>query len=160
MEKKAKIDEKEKRLIMIGRSMAGKTTLCQYLVHEELKYHKTQSVQVINDIMIDTPGEFLERTRQRGALLVTAADADYIVFVQQANELGTMFPPGFSSAFGGKTCIGIVSKSDLATEKQIEYAKNMLKMAGAELIFVTSSYEGTGFDELVKYILSKGVKII
>lgn len=36
--------------------MAGKTTLCQVLYHEELKYHKTQTVQLINDSMIDTPG--------------------------------------------------------------------------------------------------------
>ena len=153
------MEEKEKRLIMIGRSLAGKTTLCQYLVHEELNYHKTQSVQIINDIMIDTPGELLERTRQRGALLVTAADADYIVFVQPADEAGTMFPPGFSSAFGGKPCIGIVTKSDLAAKRQIEFAKAMLKTAGAEQVFVTSSYEGTGFDELVQFIIEKGVKL-
>ena len=50
---------KPKRIILIGRSMAGKTTLCQYIRHEDLKYHKTQTVQVINGKMIDTPGEYL-----------------------------------------------------------------------------------------------------
>lgn len=48
--------KQKKRAILIGRSMAGKTTLCQFLYHEELKYHKTQTVQLINDSMIDTPG--------------------------------------------------------------------------------------------------------
>ena len=86
--------KQKKRAILIGRSMAGKTTLCQFLYHEELKYHKTQTVQLINDSMIDTPGEYLERVRMRGALNVTAVDADLIIFVQDAGEGGTMFPPG------------------------------------------------------------------
>lgn len=140
----------KKRLIMIGRSMAGKTTLCQYINHEELKYRKTQTVEIMNQNMIDTPGEYLERTYLRGALTVTAADADFIMLVQQANEAGTMFPPGYASTFA-KPCIGVVTKSDLAGPGQIEDAKKYLKMAGAQQIFVTSSYEGTGFEELLQY---------
>lgn len=53
-------EEKPKRVILIGKSTAGKTTLCQCINHEELKYHKTQTVQIINKNMIDTPGEYLE----------------------------------------------------------------------------------------------------
>lgn len=145
------MEKKLKRVILIGRSMAGKTTLCQYINHEDLKYHKTQTVQVINGSMIDTPGEYLERTYLRGALTVTAVDADLIVLVQQANEGGTMFPPGYSSTFA-KPCIGVVTKSDLAVGHQVEDAKQFLRNAGAKEIFVTSSYEGTGFEELLDYL--------
>ncbi|MBS6195921.1 MAG: EutP/PduV family microcompartment system protein [Clostridiales bacterium] len=143
-------EKKPKRIILIGRSMAGKTTLCQYINNEDLKYHKTQTIQIINGNVIDTPGEYLERTYLRGALTVTAVEADLIVLVQQANEEGTMFPPGYSSTFA-KPCIGIVTKSDLATKEQIEDAKKYLTMAGAGEIFVTSSYEGSGFEELARY---------
>ena len=142
---------KPKRIILIGRSMAGKTTLCQYIRHEDLKYHKTQTVQVINGNMIDTPGEYLERTYLRGALTVTAVDADVIVLVQQANEGGTMFPPGYSSTFA-KPCIGVVTKSDLADDRQIEDTKKYLVAAGAKEVFVTRSYEGTGFEALLEYL--------
>lgn len=142
-------DEK-KKVILIGRSMAGKTTLCQYINHEDLDYHKTQTVQLMGGNMIDTPGEYLERGYLRGALTVTAVDADLIILVQQANEEGTMFPPGYASTFA-KPCIGIVTKSDLGNERQIENAKKYLTIAGAKEVFVTSSYEGTGFRELVKY---------
>lgn len=145
------METKPKRIILIGRSMAGKTTLCQYIRHEDLKYHKTQTVQVINGNMIDTSGEYLERTYLRGALTVTAVDADVIVLVQQANEGGTMFPPGYSSTFA-KPCIGVVTKSDLADDKQIEDAKKYLVAAGAKKVFVTSSYEGTGFEALLEYL--------
>ena len=48
------------KIILIGRSMAGKTTLCQYLTNEELRYKKTQTIQVINKTMVDTPGEYFE----------------------------------------------------------------------------------------------------
>ena len=47
-------ERKKKRIILIGRSTAGKTTLCQRLNHEELNYCKTQTVQIINRNMIDT----------------------------------------------------------------------------------------------------------
>ena len=117
------MDQKMKRrIIMIGRSMAGKTTLCQYLSDQQLKYKKTQAVEIINKNMIDTPGEYLERTYMRGALMVSAADAD---------------------------------KSDKATEKQLEDAQKYLKIAGAKEIFVTSSYEGTGFEPFLKYFEDK-----
>lgn len=40
------MDQKMKRrIIMIGRSMAGKTTLCQYLSDQQLKYKKTQALR-------------------------------------------------------------------------------------------------------------------
>lgn len=140
-------ERKTKRIILIGRSTAGKTTLCQYLSHEALRYYKTQTVQVINQTMIDTPGEYLERTCMRGALMVTSTDADLIVLVQDATENGTMFPPAYTSMFA-KPAIGIVTKADLASQDQIEDAKRYLKMAGAQQLFVTSSVAGTGFEEL------------
>ena len=84
--------ERKRRIILIGRSTAGKTTLCQRINHEELQYHKTQTVQIVNQSMIDTPGEYLERRYFRGALMVTAADADTIVLVQDATEKGEHVP--------------------------------------------------------------------
>lgn len=141
-------EQRKKRIILIGRSAAGKTTLCQYLNHEALRYHKTQTVQIINQSMIDTPGEYLERTYLRGALMVTSADADIIVLVQDATENGSMFPPAYTGMFA-KPSVGIVTKCDLATEKQIEDAKSYLRMAGAQKLFVTSSVKAIGFEELL-----------
>ncbi len=140
-----------KRIILIGRTRAGKTTLCQYLNEEDLVYHKTQTVHVVNGCMIDTPGEYLERNHYRGALMVTSADADLILFVQDATEDGTMFPPAYAGSFA-KPVIGIVTKSDIASEKQLEEAKKHLELAGATEIFITSSMAGTGFEEMFHYL--------
>lgn len=144
-------EDKNKKIILIGRSAAGKTTLCQYLSHQALHYHKTQTVQIVNQCMIDTPGEYLERRYMRGALMVTSTDAELIVLVQDATENGTMFPPAYNSMFA-KPMVGIVTKKDLATPEQIEKAKKYLKMAGARKVFVTSSVTGEGFDELVELL--------
>ena len=138
-------------MILIGRSTAGKTTLCQRINNEELRYHKTQTVQIINKSMIDTPGEYLERTGFRGALLVTSTEADVILLVQDATEQGTMFPPMFSSMFV-KPCVGVVTKADLAGEEQVERAKKYLKSAGAGTLYVTSAVTGEGVEELVQQL--------
>ena len=143
--------ERKRRIILIGCSTAGKTTLWQRINHEELQYHKTQTVQIVNQSMIDTPGEYLERRYFRGALMVTAADADTIVLVQDATEKGSMFPPAYSSMFA-KPCVGVVTKSDLASEHEISNARQYLKAAGAGEIFVVSSVTGEGVEALVRHL--------
>lgn len=137
--------------MLVGRSAAGKTTMCQFISHEDLRYHKTQTVQIISDTMIDTPGEYLERRYFRGALQVISTDADIIVMVQDATEDGTMFPPAYSAVYS-KPAVGVVTKSDVATDEQISHAKEYLRMAGAKRIFVTSSVKGTGFQEFLDYL--------
>ena len=143
--------EKRKRIILIGRSTAGKTTLCQRIENRELSYHKTQTVQVINQTMIDTPGEYLERRSFRGALMVTAVEADEVVFVQDATEDGTMFPPSYNSQFA-KPVIGVVTTCDIAQPEQIEKAGKYLRMAGAKQVFNTSSVTGAGMEALLDHL--------
>ena len=43
------------KIMLIGPSAAGKTTLIQRLIDEEIKYDKTQAVEYIGNF-IDTPG--------------------------------------------------------------------------------------------------------
>lgn len=140
-----------KKVILIGRTQAGKTTLCQYISQEDLAYHKTQTVHVVNGNMIDTPGEYLERKQYRGALMVTSVDADVILFVQDPTENGTCFPPAYAGSFA-KPAIGIITKCDIATKEQIEEAEKYLQMAGVKQIFITSSVKGIGFEDLFKYL--------
>ena len=142
-------ERERKRIILIGRSTAGKTTLCQRLNHEELNYCKTQTIQIINRNMIDTPGEYLERRGFRGALMVSSTEADLIIFVQDATENGTMFPPQFGTMFA-KPCVGVVSKIDIATPQQIADAEAFLRAAGAGRIFRISSVTGEGVKALAE----------
>lgn len=145
------------RVIFIGASMAGKTTLTQAMFKEQLRYHKTQTLDVVGGMVIDTPGEYLERGRLRGNLAVAASEADLIVLLQSASADVSYFPPQFASMFA-KPSIGVVTKADIATPEQIEEAKKRLERAGVTRIFVTSAFKGTGVQELLDYIDSFDVK--
>ena len=57
-----------KRLMLIGPSQCGKTSLTQVLRGETLRYQKTQAI-VWTPAAIDTPGEYLENRCLYSALL-------------------------------------------------------------------------------------------
>lgn len=139
------------RVIFIGASRAGKTTLCQALRHEELRYHKTQTISVVGGFIIDTPGEYLERGRMRGALSVAAADAQLVVFLLAAKAAQSFFSPGLASMFN-KPCVGVITKADIASAADIEKARVELERAGAERVFVTSSRTGEGIQAFADYL--------
>ena len=64
-----------KKIILIGRVAAGKTTLTQALRGEEIHYFKTQYVNYL-DTIIDTPGEYTELRQTSGALALYSYEAD------------------------------------------------------------------------------------
>ena len=82
-----------KKIILIGNVACGKTTICQYLNHMEIKYKKTQALEVYNTT-IDTPGEYLENRGYLRSLMVTATETDQVVFVQDASRDQFFFSPG------------------------------------------------------------------
>ena len=137
-----------KRILLIGKSMCGKTTLTQRIPGLDIKYEKTQMLTYSNDIL-DTPGEYMENRMLYKALIVSSYDCDVIGMVQACDEEHNVFPPGFSTAFT-KPVIGIVTKSDLG--RDVKKACEILENAGAEQVFVVSSYENEGIEELVKYL--------
>ena len=137
--------------MLIGKSGAGKTTLVQRLKGEALSYRKTQTVEYHLDF-IDTPGEYLEHRNFYRALIVTAADADLIGLLQGCGDEDIWFPPAFSMTFA-RPVFGIVSKADLAkSERDVRFASEVLKRAGAGRIFVVSAVESTGLEELREYL--------
>lgn len=140
-----------RRVVFIGTVGCGKTTLGQAIHGDEIHYKKTQAVEIIGREILDLPGEFLERVDRRGALMMSTMDAEVIVFIESATEVRTMFPPEYAGSFA-KEVIGVVTKIDLATEKQIETAEKKLRLAGARKLFRVSSVTGTGIKELVDYL--------
>lgn len=137
-----------KKILLIGKSMCGKTTLTQRIHRLDIKYEKTQMLTYSNDIL-DTPGEYMENRMLYKALIVSSYDCDVIGMVQACDEEHNVFPPGFSTAFT-KPVIGIVTKTDLG--KDVKRAREILENAGAERVFAVSSYENEGIEELVKYL--------
>ena len=73
-----------KKVFLMGRSEAGKTSLTQALKGEELHYHKTQYTNS-NDDTIDSPGEYAESKHFSVGLACFSFEADVIAIVQAAN---------------------------------------------------------------------------
>ena len=139
-----------KKIILAGHVACGKTTLCQCLNGMEMKYKKTQALEVINTT-IDTPGEYVERRSLFHALVVTSVEADQVLFVQDASQERFMFAPGQASAFPVPVA-GVVSKADLATPEQIRQAVELLELAGASPVFVVRAHTGEGIDALRAFL--------
>ena len=84
-----------KKLILMGRSESGKTTLKQALNGEKVHYYKTQYVHY-NDVLIDTPGEYAQTKHLGYALALYAYEADVVGLLVAATESYTLFPPNIT----------------------------------------------------------------
>ena len=140
-------------IIFIGSIGAGKTTLSQALLGEGTDYEKTQQVTIRGNAIVDTPGEYLDNFKQRGALMTSAAEAEVIGFVQSAKDVKCMFPPGYAGSFA-KEVIGFVTKTDAATEEEIRTAEKKLRLAGVDesRIFYVSGKEKSGLEPVKEYL--------
>lgn len=137
-----------KKIMLVGKTGSGKTSLTQRLMNQEIDYKKTQAIEFCGGV-IDTPGEYVENRMYYKALIVSACDVDVVALVQDAVAEDSLFPPEFATAFN-KEVIGIVTKIDKASHT--ECAKDYLKRAGAQKIFEISNTEDIGIDELKSYL--------
>ena len=138
-----------KKLILIGRSESGKSTLIQALRGETIHYHKTQYVGY-GDFIIDTPGEYAEDKHLGGALAVYSYEADVIGLVLSATEPYSLFPPCIVG-MATRPVIGIVTKCDHPFADSAQ-AERWLRLAGCEKGFFTSSYDHKGIDAILDYL--------
>ena len=137
------------KLIWIGRSESGKSTLIQALRGETIHYHKTQYVGY-GDFIIDTPGEYAEDKHLGGALAVYSYEADVIGLVLSATEPYSLFPPCIVG-MATRPVIGIVTKCDHPFADSAQ-AERWLRLAGCEKVFFTSSYDHKGIDAILDYL--------
>lgn len=139
-----------KKIIFLGQTGCGKTTLCQKLNNQKLRYKKTQAVELLGE-SIDTPGEYLENRRFYSALIMSANDAKIIALVSDPTRAYHPIPPAFAGTFS-KRVIGIITKLSLAGEQQIRASLEELKKAKADPIFLVDTIEGTGMEALTEYL--------
>lgn len=138
-----------KRILLVGRSGCGKTSLTQALQDKNIEYDKTQYIKC-TDGYIDTPGEYLETKIFGGALALYSYESDIIGLVQDACEPFTLYPPAIVP-LANRPVIGIITKID-RKDSRPDMAEEWLRLAGCEMIFKLSSKTGEGIAELKDYI--------
>ena len=134
-----------KKILLIGKTGSGKTSLIQSLQDRSLIYKKTQAI-TFSGMFIDSPGEFLENRRLYPALMTSSVGCNIVALVQDSTVINSVFPPKFSSMFK-KKIIGIVTKVDEESSNP-ERAEKFLRRAGAEEIIRTSAIDKTGLELL------------
>ncbi|MBQ2932137.1 MAG: ethanolamine utilization protein EutP [Clostridia bacterium] len=138
-----------RKLILVGRSESGKTTLTQVLKGGKPKYHKTQYINY-HDVIIDTPGEYAENKELARALALYSYEADVVGLLLSATEQYSLYSP-CCTAQANREVVGIVTKID-HEDATPERAEAWLRLAGCERVFLVSSYTGEGIDELLSYL--------
>ncbi len=138
-----------KKIFLMGRSEAGKTSLTQALRGEELHYIKTQYTNT-NEDTIDSPGEYAESKRFSVGLACFSFEADVVAMVQAADEPFNLFGPS-GRCFIQRPLIGIITKID-SPYANIPMVRQWLNEAGCERIFLINNVTREGIDELLDYL--------
>lgn len=142
-----------KKIALMGRSEAGKTTLTQALKGEKIHYHKTQYVNNF-DVIIDTPGEYAQTHGLGHALALYSYEADIVGLLVASNEPYCLFPPCCTS-MANREVIGIVTKIH-APDARLELAASWLRLAGCKKIFYVDSKTHEGIPEILEYLREEG----
>ena len=142
-----------KKIILMGRSEAGKTTLTQALQGEAIHYHKTQYINNY-DVIIDTPGEYAQTARLGRALALYTYEADVVGLLISSTEPYSLFPPCITSQCN-REVIGIVTKihDEGANPGR---AEQWLRLAGCKEIFFVDSKTGEGVAEILLHLKESG----
>jgi len=142
-----------KKMMLVGRSECGKTTLRQALQGGTIHYHKTQYVNHF-DVIIDTPGEYAETHTLGRALALYSYECQVIALLLSATEPYSLYPPCVAAS-ANRPVIGIVTQID-HPDGDAEKAHEWLELAGCEPIFHVSSYTGEGIWKLLTYLKEPG----
>ena len=138
-----------KKIILIGRSGAGKTTLTQALKGEEIKYHKTQYVNYF-ECIIDTPGEYAQTHELGYALALYSYEADVVGLLLSATEPYSLYPPNITRMVN-REVVGIVTQIN-EPKADPERAARWLRLSGCKKIFYVDSTVGTGVPDILSYL--------
>lgn len=142
-----------KKIILMGRSECGKTSLTQALRGEKIRYHKTQYVNNF-DVIIDTPGEYAENKFLGRALALYTYDAQVVGLLLSATEPYSLYPPCVTNMCN-REVIGIVTKID-EPDANPERAENWLRLAGCKTVFHVSSVSGEGVWQVMEHLREPG----
>ena len=136
-----------RKLLLVGRSGCGKTTLTQALMGQKVEYKKTQGM-AFTDFLIDSPGEYAENHDLGAALALYSYEADVVALLIAANDDYSLFPPCITCLVN-REVIGIVTKIDKADPKK---AERWLRLSGCKKVFFVNSVTGEGINDVLEHL--------
>jgi len=143
---------RKKRIMVIGPSRCGKTTLVNSINDYDGPLRKTQDM-IYGEKTIDVPGSYIENPWMYKHLIAAAQDASLVLILVDQSKYSNIYSPGFAKAFRCPV-IGVITKIDLMPENQELCLKQLRHIGVSEPYCNISVSSGVGMAELKEYLLT------
>ncbi|MBU3145264.1 EutP/PduV family microcompartment system protein [Clostridium sp. CF012] len=143
---------RKKRVMVIGPTHCGKTTLVNILNDYDGPLRKTQDM-IYGKNTIDVPGSYIENPWMYKHLIAAAQDASLVLILVDQSKYSNIYSPGFAKAFRCPV-IGVITKIDLMPENQELCLKQLKHIGVSEPYFNISVSSGVGIADLKQYLLT------
>lgn len=143
---------RKKRIMIIGPSRSGKTTLANWLNEYEGPLRRTQDV-IYGKKTIDIPSSYIENAGMYKHIISISQDASYILLLVDSSKQHQIYSPGFAKSFQCPV-IGVITKMDLKSENEALSLKELNATGVEEPYYRISALKGIGTEALKEYLFS------
>lgn len=143
---------RKKRIMVIGPTNCGKTTLVNSINDYNGPIRKTQNL-IYGKNTIDVPGSYLENSWMYKYIISAVQDASHVLILIDQSTCANVYSPGFAKVFPCPV-IGVITKIDLLPENEELCIRQLQQIGVIEPYFKISVHNGIGVSAL-KEILFK-----
>lgn len=143
---------RKKRVMVIGLTNCGKTTLINILNDYHGPLRKTQDM-IYGKNTIDVPGSYIENPWMYKHLIAAAQDASHVLILVDQSRCGNIYSPGFAKAFRCPV-VGVITKIDLMPENEDLCLRQLRNIGASEPYYKISAPTGVGIDALKEYLFT------
>jgi ethanolamine utilization protein EutP len=143
---------RKKRVMVIGPTHCGKTTLINILNDYDGPLRKTQDM-IYGKNTIDVPGSYIENPWMYKHLIAAAQDASHVLILVDQSRYDNIYSPGFAKAFRCPV-VGVITKIDLMPENEDLCLRQLTHIGVPEPYYKISVPTGIGIDALKEYLFA------
>lgn len=147
---------RKKRIMVIGPTNCGKTTLVNILNNYDGPLRKTQNI-IYGENTMDVPGSYIENPWMYKHLIAAAQDASMVLLLIDQSRSDDVYSPGFAKSFRCPV-IGVIMKTDLQPQNEDSCIRQLKRTGVVEPYFMISIPNGTGIEELKAYVTDRKEK--
>ncbi|QSX05618.1 50S ribosome-binding GTPase [Sedimentibacter sp. zth1] len=142
---------RKKRIMIIGPSRCGKTTLANFLNDKEAIARRTADI-IYGKNTIDVPGAYIENSWMYKHIIAIAQDASHVLILIDQSGNREVYSPGFAKLFNCPV-IGVIIKTDLMPKNRENCIKQLKRIGVSEPYFFINNINQEGIESLKRYIL-------
>jgi ethanolamine utilization protein EutP len=143
---------RKKRIMIIGPTACGKTTLVNALNEEDKPIRKTQNL-IYGKNTIDVPGAYIENSWMYKYLISAMQDASHVLILVDQSKPAAVYSPGFAKVFRCPV-IGVITKADVMPENEAKCVQQLKEIGAADSYFKISVQQDIGISALKEYLES------